>query len=532
MPGGDRDRNEGRERRVRHGSSNELAPWRDRDRLSRWLVDWRGAFHGRAVHSLAAGAGWISVQMLGEERASLFLGALPGAVVLFPYTAPLPAPLRKALPPIRRHPLVSLLSEARLSGATLLADDLVLQLTLTTRSGPRFLRHQLFGSRGGSVLLGADGRLHWTAYPSPHPSLIDPAARTAGLPTDPGPSIDPGHLSASAAPDDHTTPTQGNATWSLLGLLHLARQVEVSLGDRLQQTLSRRLAASARLIENLSADLARADNSRTLREDAETLAAHLHRVRRGADSITCPSPYDEGERTITLDPALAPSSNLERLFRLARKAERGRQIIAERLAAARIEETHLREAADELAACLRSHDPVASDITGADADQLEHRLERLDNLQNLARRRQAILQDQRPGSLRRAPEEPARPFRRYIIDGKWEVWIGRSSRENDLLTLERSHPRDIWLHAQSIEGGHVVLRTQGKPQAVPRPVIERAAALAALFSKARNSSLVPVIWTERRYVRRPRGAAPGTAVCLRAESLFAAPGIEAGVEPA
>jgi predicted ribosome quality control (RQC) complex YloA/Tae2 family protein len=64
---------------------------------------------------------------------------------------------------------------------------------------------------------------------------------------------------------------------------------------------------------------------------------------------------------------------------------------------------------------------------------------------------------------------------------------------------------------------------------VPRTVLEKAAALAALHSKARHSGLVPVVWTERRYVRKPRKAAPGTAVCLREKSLFVEPGVAPGV---
>jgi predicted ribosome quality control (RQC) complex YloA/Tae2 family protein len=129
------------------------------------------------------------------------------------------------------------------------------------------------------------------------------------------------------------------------------------------------------------------------------------------------------------------------------------------------------------------------------------------------------------------PDEPARPFRRYLIEGKWEVWVGRSSAENDELTHRAAHNRDIWLHAQGVAGSHVVLRTQGHPERVPHTVLAKAAALAALHSKARHAQLVPVVHTEKRYVRKPRKSPPGTAVCLRDRSLFARPGVMPGVEP-
>ncbi|MBE0565013.1 MAG: DUF814 domain-containing protein, partial [Krumholzibacteria bacterium] len=143
-----------------------------------------------------------------------------------------------------------------------------------------------------------------------------------------------------------------------------------------------------------------------------------------------------------------------------------------------------------------------------------------------------LVPDARPVGSPLAPEEPARPFRRYLIDGRWPVWVGRSNQENDELTHRASHPRDLWLHAQGVAGSHVILRTDGQPEQVPRAVIEKAAALAALHSKAKHAGLVPVLWTERRYVRKPRKSPPGLATTLRAQSVFARPGVAPGVEPA
>ena len=126
--------------------------------------------------------------------------------------------------------------------------------------------------------------------------------------------------------------------------------------------------------------------------------------------------------------------------------------------------------------------------------------------------------------------QPGRPFRRYRLAGGWEVWVGRNNRENDELTHRAAAPGDLWFHAQGVPGSHVVLRTGGRPEQVPGRVREQAAALAALHSRARHSSLVPVIWTQRRYVRKPRRSPPGTAVCIREKSLFVAPGIPEGAE--
>jgi len=86
-----------------------------------------------------------------------------------------------------------------------------------------------------------------------------------------------------------------------------------------------------------------------------------------------------------------------------------------------------------------------------------------------------------------------------------------------------SAPEDIWLHARDAGGAHVLLRWGRRDENPPRADLLEAAALAALHSRARTSALVPVDWTRRKYVRKPRKAAPGQVVLERASTVFVAP---------
>jgi predicted ribosome quality control (RQC) complex YloA/Tae2 family protein len=54
---------------------------------------------------------------------------------------------------------------------------------------------------------------------------------------------------------------------------------------------------------------------------------------------------------------------------------------------------------------------------------------------------------------------------------------------------------------------------------------EQAASIAAYYSKMRSSKLVPVAVTERKYVRKPKGAPPGTVVLERERVIFAEPAL-------
>ena len=107
-----------------------------------------------------------------------------------------------------------------------------------------------------------------------------------------------------------------------------------------------------------------------------------------------------------------------------------------------------------------------------------------------------------------------RPYRSLEFEG-YEILIGRGDAENDELTFRVARPNDIWLHVGGgTPGSHVVVRNPDGGE-VPRPVIERAAAHAAWFSKARNASRVDVHVCRAADVTKPRGAKRGTVQLKR-----------------
>ena len=98
--------------------------------------------------------------------------------------------------------------------------------------------------------------------------------------------------------------------------------------------------------------------------------------------------------------------------------------------------------------------------------------------------------------------------------------MGRSGKGNDALISREGHPLDLWLHARGVPGGHVLLRSAGRP--VPDEVLRRAAALAAGQSQARSAPSVAVDYTQRRNVARIKGAPPGL-VTYRGERTLHVP---------
>jgi predicted ribosome quality control (RQC) complex YloA/Tae2 family protein len=111
----------------------------------------------------------------------------------------------------------------------------------------------------------------------------------------------------------------------------------------------------------------------------------------------------------------------------------------------------------------------------------------------------------------------------HVAPGGWQVLVGENAEANDYLVTRVAQPNDWWLHVRAGTGAHVVIRTNNHPQAVPRQVLEFAARLAAANSPQRHSSIVPVDYTLRKYVRRPRGAPPGFVTYTHEKTLHVSP---------
>ena len=111
-----------------------------------------------------------------------------------------------------------------------------------------------------------------------------------------------------------------------------------------------------------------------------------------------------------------------------------------------------------------------------------------------------------------------RGYRRLEVEG-FEILVGKGDVENDELTFGVADPRDWWLHVAGHSGSHVIVRNPDGLDALPRPVLQRAAELAAWHSKGRGAGKLEVHVCRVADVRKPRGFAPGKVQLRRWTSL-------------
>ena len=277
--------------------------------------------------------------------------------------------------------------------------------------------------------------------------------------------------------------------------------------ERRSTPLKKHLSSRRRLLSALEQQQKDAEAYDAWRHEANVLAAYQSRIPPGASEVTLPNLYGSGVRTITLDPSVSIRDQIKKRFRRAAKLERSRAAVEKRIRTVAKEiERMERDLAD-----ARSRDSLGGAVGKIDE----------------CRRRLGL--DAGAPQPERIRSEP-RQLRRFDLDEQWFVLVGRSDRENDEITFRIASPEDIWLHAQHVAGSHVVLKSRGSPGNPPDFILEAAARIAAHFSKARRASVVPVIYTQRKYVRKFKGSKAGQVVCEREKTIFAEPRLPESAE--
>lgn len=113
-------------------------------------------------------------------------------------------------------------------------------------------------------------------------------------------------------------------------------------------------------------------------------------------------------------------------------------------------------------------------------------------------------------------------FRRFELGEGYTLFVGKNAANNDDLTLHFAKPHDLWFHARGSSGSHAVLRL-GKDNKPPKYILKKAAAIAAYYSGAKKAKYVPVSYTFKKYVHKPKGANPGSVVIRREEVIMVEP---------
>jgi predicted ribosome quality control (RQC) complex YloA/Tae2 family protein len=240
------------------------------------------------------------------------------------------------------------------------------------------------------------------------------------------------------------------------------------------------------------------DKSTEFEQIGHLLMAQQH-LKPENDSVEISDFYADGAvRKISVIPDLSMVQNAERYYEKSRSAKKSYEI-------AKVRAVSLKEKKVLLSQVIAEFDDISY----------------LKELEKWLTKNEQLLAQFGLGSKGEGQAQVG--YRTFEVDG-YSIRVGKNAQGNDEL-LRISHKEDIWLHARGVSGSHVVIgmnRSQGFPA---KSIIEKAASIAGIFSKMKGSSLVPVIFTKRKYVRKPKGAPAGAAKVDREEVILVEPGL-------
>jgi predicted ribosome quality control (RQC) complex YloA/Tae2 family protein len=276
--------------------------------------------------------------------------------------------------------------------------------------------------------------------------------------------------------------------------------------QRKMQTLKSQLMAALkkkhRLRKSLGEDLQKNVEYGIFQKYSNLLYSQPDKAEKGSAQKLIPDLFDASmhEIEIPLDPQLNLIQNANRYARLFQKANRAIPLIQRRIHTVDLEISNLELRLNRLARSAESSEILDEVDSQTQTKDMTKNSSEISTIGKLSVRRQK-------GQTELASiKKSAKIF--SSTDGM-EIWVGKNSRENDVLTFKLANPDDFWFHVADYGGSHVVLRNPERLSSAPQQSLKEAAEVAAYFSQARNANKVEVHHTRRKYVTKPRGSKPG-----------------------
>ncbi|MEG3922298.1 NFACT RNA binding domain-containing protein [Microcoleus sp. T3_A4] len=282
------------------------------------------------------------------------------------------------------------------------------------------------------------------------------------------------------------------------------QEVFAQLRHQLTQKLNNVLAKLRLKANTFKERLQQSADADTHKSQADLLMANLQHWEPGMKSISLPDFETEEPVAIPLNPEKNAVQNAQAIYKKHQKLKRAR-IAVEPLLAAVQEEIDYLEQVEVALSVLETY-------------------RNTQDLQTLAEIREELIQQKYLDvpDYRSTDKNAAIEFHRYQSPSGFELLIGRNNRQNDQLTFRTANDYDLWFHTLEIPGSHALLRLT--PGTVAEETdLQFAADMTAYYSRARHSEQVPVVYTEPKYVYKPKGAKPGMVVYKQERIVWGRP---------
>lgn len=261
-----------------------------------------------------------------------------------------------------------------------------------------------------------------------------------------------------------------------------------SKGAELFKLLENSIERISRKLNNQQEDLNRCADREAIRINAELVTAAQYRLEKGASVYEVENYYDNNNIVkVSVDPALSPSQNAQKLYKEYRKACTAENMLIKLIEEGKQDLEYLESVRDllERSTLEREFGEIKDELIS-----------------------QGFIKPKK--SNKKQMKKQALPPLEFKTTQGLTVLVGRNNIQNDKLTFKTGRKGDIWLHAQKCPGSHVLLVADGGE--VPDDAIVEAAEIAAYYSSAKDGTVVTVDYTDVKNIKKPNGAKPGFVV--------------------
>ena len=251
--------------------------------------------------------------------------------------------------------------------------------------------------------------------------------------------------------------------------------------SHLKKIVSNKIQRNSNKLSNLTVDLQEAKKRDIYKVYADLISSNMHLINKGMDKITVDNFYDDmNPIEIPLNPIKSGNENAQIYYKKFSKLKTREKMITQELPLIKQENEYLL--------------------------QLLETLERITEYQELSEIKDEMVKIGliKKSKKKTAKVKPSKP-RHFVTENNVDIFVGKNNYQNDNLTLKQANREDIFVHVKDMPGSHVIMRNENLIQ----KDYDVACFLAAYFSSMSKEKYVEVDYTEKKNVKKAKGAKPG-----------------------
>lgn len=264
--------------------------------------------------------------------------------------------------------------------------------------------------------------------------------------------------------------------------INTEKELIKDLKNRLKTIVNKELKKLKATYANQQKQTDNFEKIETYKLKGNLLTSNAYKLKQGLTSIELTDYCTKDCIKIELDENKTPIENAQNYFRLYNKAKKAFQIASE-MSAKTLEE-------------IDYNKQLLFDI------EISSKYEELKNIEEEIVPQKEIKKKNVKNDI---------SIEQTDVDGYF-VYIGKNNKQNDYIYSKISSPNDIWFHTLNTPGSHIIVKTDQSNKDLTDETILKIAKLSKKYSTAKNSTKVAVVYTKRKYIKRPNNTKSGFVV--------------------